>query len=283
MIGVTGVTGHLGRLIVADLLERGVAASEIVGLARTPEKAQALTDRGVEVRLADYSKQETLASALRGVDRLVLVSSSEVGQRARHHQNVIDAAREAGIELLVYTSILGAGTSGMQLAEEHRQTEEIIRASGIPSVILRNGWYVENYTENLAPALEYGALLGSAQNGRVSAAPRKDYAAAAAAVITASGHEGRTYDLGGDESFTMSDLAREVSQQSGRPVEYRDLSEEDYAQALVGAGIPEPYARVLADSDTGLARGELYTDSGDLRRLIGRSTTPWREVVAEAV
>lgn len=283
MIAVTGVTGHLGHLVVEELLERGVPAIEIVGLARNPEKAQGLTDRGVEVRRADYSQPGTLSSALRGTDRLVLVSSSEVGQRALHHRNVIDAAREAGIELLVYTSLLRADSSGMQLAGEHRETEQTIRESGIPSVILRNSWYVENYTENLAPALEYGALLGSANDGRVSAATRRDYAAAAAAVVRSSGHEGRIYELGGDEAFTLTELAEEISRRSGRPVEYRDLSEDDYAQALVGAGLPEPYARVLADSDRGLARGELYTDSGDLRRLIDRPTTPWREAVGEAV
>lgn len=283
MIGVTGVTGHLGRIVVEEQLERGVAASEVVGLARSPDKAQPLSTRGVDVRRADYSKPETLSPALRGIDRLVLVSSSEVGQRAAHHRNVIDAARASGIELLVYTSLLRADTSGMQLAEEHRQTEEMIQESEIPYVILRNGWYVENYTENLAPALEHGALLGSAENGRVSAASRADYAAAATAVVTSSGHEGKVYELGGDEAFTLSDLAEEVSRQSGRPVEYRNLAEEDYANALIGAGLPGSYARVLADSDRGLARGELYTDSGDLRRLIGRPTTSWREVVASAV
>lgn len=283
MIAVTGTTGHLGRLVVEELLERGVAPGEIVALARTPEKARDLAARGVKVRRADYTQPETLAAALEGVDRLLLVSSSEVGQRAAQHRNVVDAAREAGVRLLAYTSILGADTSGMQLAAEHEATEETIRASGIPFVFLRNGWYLENYTENLAPALEHGALLGSAGDGRVSAATRADYAAAAAAVLTGDGHQNRVYELGGDEAFTLSELADEVSRESGRRVEYRDLPQAEYARALVGAGLPEPYARVLADSDRGIARGELYTDSGDLRRLIGRPTTPPREAVAAAL
>lgn len=283
MIAVTGATGHLGRLVIEAMLERGVAASEIVALARTPEKARDLAERGVAVRQADYNQPDTLSTALKGVDKLVLVSASEVGKRAGQHRNVLNAARSAGVELIVYTSILKAESGGMQLATEHTQTEEMIRTSGIPFVFLRNGWYVENYTENLAPALEHGALLGSAEDGRVSAATRADYAEAAAAAVTGSGHEGRVYELGGDEAFTMSEMAEEVSRQSGRPVEYRNLPEDAYAEALVGAGLPEPYARVLADSDRAIARGALHTESGDLRRLIGRPTSSWREVVASAV
>lgn len=274
MIAVTGATGHLGRLVVEELLERSVAPERIAALVRNPEKAEDLAGRGVQVRRADYTEPETLGPALEGVEKLLLVSSSEVGQRAAQHRNVVDAAREAGVELLAYTSILKADTSRMQLAAEHRATEETIRDSGIPFVFLRNGWYLENYTENLAPALEHGALLGSAGEGRVSAATRADFAAAAAAVLTGEGHENRVYELGGDRSFTLSELAEEISRQSGEKVEYRDLPEEAYAEALIGGGVPEPFARVLADSDRGIARGELFTDRDDLRRLIGRPTTP---------
>lgn len=283
MIAVTGATGHLGRLIVEALLSRGVAPNEIVALARRPEKARDLADRGVAVRQADYDQPDTLTTALAGVARLVLVSASEVGKRAAQHRNVLEAARSAGVELIVYTSILKADAGEMQLASEHAETEKMIRASGIPFVFLRNSWYVENYTGNLAPALEHGALLGSAEDGRVSAATRADYAEAAAAVVTGNGHEGKVYELGGDEAFTMRELAEEVSRRSGRAVEYRNLPEDDYAKALVGAGLPEPYARVLADSDRAIARAALYTDSGDLRRLIGRPTSSWREAVAAAV
>ncbi|HEX6924366.1 MAG TPA: SDR family oxidoreductase [Longimicrobiaceae bacterium] len=283
MIAITGVTGHLGRLVVEELLASGVSASDIVGLARSPDRAESLRERGVEVRRADYTEPESLSAALAGVDRLLLVSANEVGQRLAQHRNVIDAARAAGVGLLAYTSILRADRSTMQLAVEHAGTEEAIRESGIPYTFLRNSWYIENYTENLAPALEHGVLLGSAGEGRVSAATRRDYAAAAAAVIRGSGHEGKVYELGGDEAFTMAELAEEISRASKRTVEYRDLPEEEYVRALVGFGLPEPAARALADSDRALARGELYTDSGDLRRLIGRATKGWREVVREAV
>jgi len=283
MIGVTGATGHLGRLVIENLLDRGVAPGEIAALVRNPEKASELAARSVQVRRADYEVPETLAPALQGVETLLLVSGSEVGKRLPQHRNVVQAAREAGVRLLAYTSILKADTSGMQLAAEHLATEELIRASGIPFVLLRNSWYLENYTGNLGPALEHGALLGSAENGRVSAATRADYAAAAAAVLTGDGHENRTYELGGDEAFTLSGLAEVISRESGRSVEYRDLPEDAYAQFLVSVGLPEPYARMLADSDRGIARGELFTDSGDLRRLLGRPTTSPRETVAAAL
>lgn len=283
MIAVTGVTGHLGRLVVENLLDRGVSAGEIVGIARKPENAAGLTARGVQVRRADYTQPDTVSEALAGVEKLLLVSSSEVGERAAQHRNVVDAAVGAGIGLLAYTSILKADSSGMKLAEEHRETEEYIRASGLPFIFLRNGWYLENYTGNLAPTLQHGALLGSAEGGRVSAATRADYAAAAAEVLIGSGHENAVYELAGDEAFTMVELAEEISRQSDRPVEYRDLPEDAYAEALIGAGLPEPFARVLADSERGIARGELFTDSDDLRRLIGRPPTSSSDAVAAAV
>ncbi|HEV3050681.1 MAG TPA: SDR family oxidoreductase [Longimicrobium sp.] len=283
MIAVTGATGHLGRLVVENLLERGVEPGQVVAPVRSPDKAGDLAARGVQVRHADYSRPETLGPALQGVEKLLLISSSEVGKRAEQHRNVVEAARSAGVKLLAYTSILKADTSAMQLAAEHKASEEGIRASGIPFVFLRNGWYLENYTGNLAPALEHGALLGSAEEGRVSAATRADFAAAAGAVLTGTRHENRVYELGGDESFTLSELAVIIAEASGRPVEYRDLPEEAYAGVLAGVGLPEAFARVLADSDRGIARAELFTDSGDLARLIGQPATSPRDAVAAAL
>lgn len=283
MIAVTGATGHLGRLIVEALLERGVPAGEIVAAARNPGKAEELARRGVQVRQADYDRPETLASAFEGVDRLVFVSGSEVGRRVAQHGNVVEAAKGAGVRLIAYTSILNADRTRIQLAEEHKATERLIRESGIPFVFLRNGWYLENYTPLIPQALERGELVGCAGEGRVSAAARADYAAAAAVVVTGEGHENRVYELGGDEAFTMAEFAEEISRQSGRRVVYRNLPAEEYVQVLVGAGVPEPYARALADSDLGIERGELYTDSRDLSRLIGRPTTPLREAVAAAL
>jgi NAD(P)H dehydrogenase (quinone) len=283
MIAVTGATGPFGRIAIENLLERGIAPGQIVAWARNPEKAAELAARGVQVRQADYSRPETLVAALQGVEKLLFVSGSEAGQRIPQHQNVVDAARQAGVRLIAYTSIVNADTTSMLLAAEHKATEEMIRQSGIPFVFLRNNWYLENYTGNLASTVEHGVLLGSADDGRLNAATRADLAAAAAEVIAGEGHEGRIYELGGDVAFTLPELAETISRESGKPVAYRNLPEAAYAEALVGFGLPEGFARILADSDRGIARGELFTDSGDLARLLGRPTTTPAEAVAAAL
>ena len=282
-IVVTGATGHLGRLVVESLLERGVPAGQIVAAGRSIDKLNDLADRGVQVKHIDFTQPETLAEAFAGADKVLLVSSSEVGQRAAQHRNAIAAAREAGVSLLAYTSIAKADTTQMLLAAEHRETEEAIRESGVPFTFLRNGWYLENYTEQLPTTLEHGAILGSAGNGRVSAATRADYAAAAAAVLTGEGHAGQVYELGGDEAFTLPELAAEITRQSGTEVAYRDLPVDEYTQVLVSVGLPEQAATVFADSDKGVDRGELFVDSGDLSRLSGRPTTTLAEALATAL
>ncbi|WP_205519505.1 SDR family oxidoreductase [Pyxidicoccus caerfyrddinensis] len=281
MILVTAATGKLGRLVVEELLEK-VPASQVAVGVRNPAKAADFTARGVQVRQADYSRPETLGAALAGVEKVLLISSNEVGQRATQHQAVIAAAKKAGVRLLAYTSILHADRTRMALAGEHKATEEAIRASGLPFVFLRNGWYFENYTENLGPALAHGALVGSAGEGRVAAATRADYAAAAAAVLTTPGQENKVYELAGDVPFTMAELAAEVSRQAGKPIAYNNLPAQQYQGVLVGAGVPGPFAEILADSDVGASRGELNDSSGDLRRLIGRPTTPLADAVAVA-
>ncbi|MCW2612926.1 MAG: NAD(P)-dependent oxidoreductase [Cryptosporangiaceae bacterium] len=282
-IVVTGATGQLGRLVVESLLDRGVPAAEIVAAGRSTDKIADLADRGVRVRRIDFTDPATLAEAFAGADRVLLVSSSEVGRRAEQHRNAIDAAREAGVTLLAYTSIAQAETTTMLLAAEHQATETYLRESGVPFTLLRNGWYLENYTAQLPVALEHGAILGSAGEGRVSAATRADYAAAAAAVLTGEGHEGKAYELGGDHSFTLPELAAEITRQTGTEVAYRDLPVEEYAQVLVGAGLPEQAAAVFADSDRGIARGELLVESGDLSRLAGRPTTSLTDGLAAAL
>ncbi|MBZ4420504.1 SDR family oxidoreductase [Myxococcus sp. RHSTA-1-4] len=282
MILVTGATGKLGRLVIEELLKK-VPASQVVAAARNPEKAGDLAARGVQVRKADYSQPETLGPALAGVEKVLLISSSEVGKRAQQHQAVVEAARKAGVRLLAYTSVLHADRSKMALAAEHKATEEAIRASGLPYVFLRNGWYIENYTENLGPTLAHGAFMGSAGEGRIAAATRADYAAAAVAVLTGSGHENKVYELAGDTPFTMAELATEVSRQAGKTIGYNNLPPEQYQAALVGVGVPGPFAAVLVDSDVNAAQGSLDDSSGDLRRLIGRPTTPLADAVAAAL
>jgi NAD(P)H dehydrogenase (quinone) len=282
MIAVTGATGHLGRLTLDALLDRGVPADELVAAVRDTDKAADLAARGVHVRLADYDRPDTLAAAFAGVDKVLLISSDAVGRRVGQHRNVIDAAVAAGVALLAYTSVVRADTSQMVLAADHRETEVLVRASGVPFSLLRNSWYLENYTGQLPQYLEHGAILGSADDGRVSAATRADFAAAAAAVLVGEGHENSVYELGGDKAFTLPELAAAISERAGRDIVYRDLPVEEYAQVLVGAGLPEPVATMLADSDAGIARGDLFVDSGDLSRLIGRPATRYTDAVAAA-
>jgi NAD(P)H dehydrogenase (quinone) len=282
MIVVTGATGLLGRLVVEGLLER-VPADQVAVVVRSPEKAADLTARGVEVRTADYSRPETLDGAFAAGDKVLLISGSEVGQRIEQHQAVIEAAAKAGVALLAYTSVLGGDLATFRLAAEHQVTEAAIRASGLPFVLLRNGWYTENYTGNLAQALEHGAVLASAGEGRVASATRADFAAAAVAVLTSEGHENRAYELSGDTAWSFAEYAAEVAAQSGRPVVYRELPPEQYLQVLLDAGLPQPFAETLVDVDAGISRGELAISTGDLSRLIGRPTTPLADSVRAAL
>ncbi|MDC0710445.1 SDR family oxidoreductase [Stigmatella sp. ncwal1] len=279
MILVTGATGKLGRLVVEGLLKQ-IPAQQLAIAVRNPEKASDFAARGVQVRRADYSQPDTLQSAFAGVEKVLLISSNEVGQRLEQHRAAVAAAKKAGVRLLAYTSILHADTSGLALAAEHKGTEELIRASGIPFVFLRNGWYTENYTENLAPALAHGAIVGSSGEGRIAVATRADYAAAAVAVLTRPGHENKIYELGGDTPLTLTELATEVARQTGKAIVYKNLPPDQYKGVLTQAGVPGPFAGVLVDSDLGAARGELNDTSGELRRLIGRPTTPLADAVA---
>ena len=281
MIGITGATGHLGQLTVQALLDRGVPASQIVAIVRDPLKAAGLAAKGVQVRQADYTRPDTLNAALHGIDKLLLISASDLTDRAVSQKNVVQAAEQAGVKLIAYTSILRADTSPLSLASDHKATEAAIRASGIPFVFLRNGWYLENY--NPAQAVQHGTIAGSAADGRVSAAARADYAQAAAVVLSQDGHENTVYELGGDHAFTLQELAAEVQTQSGKPVSYQNMPEADYAAMLRGLGLPDPVAEMLADSDAGLAGGALYTESRDLSRLIGRPTTTLSEGVKAAL
>jgi NAD(P)H dehydrogenase (quinone) len=274
-IAVSAATGQLGRLVVAELDRRGHAA-DTVALARSPDRA---ADLGLPVRAFDYAAPATLALALDGVDTLLLISSSEIGQRAVQHANVIAAARTAGVGHIVYTSLLHADTSAISLAEEHRTTEAEIRASGIPFTILRNGWYAENYAGTIGGAVATGSVTGAAGSGQISAAARTDYAAAAATVLTGPGHIGQTYELAGDTAFTLSDLAAEIGRQTGRDITYADMPAPAYAQALASLGLPPPVAEMIAGWDTAIAAGALHDDSRTLSRLIGRPTTPIADTV----
>jgi NAD(P)H dehydrogenase (quinone) len=282
-IAVTGAGGQLGRLVVEDLLARGIPAAEIVAGTRRPEALADLAARGVQVRHADYDDVASLDAALAGAEKVLVVSGTDFGRRPAQHAAAAAAAQRAGARLVVYTSAPQADTTTMLLAAEHRASEEAIRALGVPFTFLRNYWYFENYTAQLPTFLEHGAIVGAAGDGRISGAARADFAAAAAAVLATEGHENAVYELGGEPSFTLGQLADVVSKAADRQVVYRDVPAEELQKVLVGAGLPEQLAAVMADVDEHIAQGALYTETGDLTRLIGRPTTSLEDVVASAV
>ncbi|MEN4803990.1 SDR family oxidoreductase [Pantoea agglomerans] len=282
MIAVTGATGQLGRFVIDALLKK-VPAGEIVAAVRTPAKAADLAALGVIVRQADYGQPETLEAAFAGVDKLLLISGSEVGQREAQHKAVIEAARAAGVGFIAYTSLLHADTSPLSLGVEHRATEALLKASGIPFALLRNGWYSENYAASIPPALAHHAFIGAAGEGRIASAARQDYAEAAAEVMTREDEAGKVYELAGDDSYTLAQFAAEIAAQSGEKVDYVNLSQSEFAAALKNAGLPEGLAEMLADSDAGAEKGGLFDDSRQLSQLIGRPTTTWQAVIRAAL
>lgn len=277
--GITGATGKLGRTVVNFLKESALEKS-IVALVRSPEKA---SDMGIEVRKFDYDKPDMLPGALNGIKTLLLISANEFGQRARQHINVIKSAREAGVEWILYTSILHADSSSISLAREHLQTENEIKASGIPFTILRHGWYTENYTGSIGNVLESGVLVGSAGEGKISSAARSDFAEAAATVLRDNDYKGKTLELAGDDAYTLGGLAAEISCQTGRSIQYINLSEAEYADILKSSGLPEEMAHEIAGWDVSASRGDLFDDSHQLSKLIGHPTTSLKESVELAL
>lgn len=278
-IGITGATGHLGRLVVNKLKEK-VKADNIVALVRTPSNA---VDMGIEAREFDYDKPEALPGALKDIDTLLLISANEIGKRSRQHTNVVNAAKQAGIKWFLYTSVLHADTTTLSLAGEHRETETAIKSSGIPYTILRNGWYTENYLASADSAIKSGAFIGCAGDGKISSATRADFADAAVAILTSDGHIGKTYELAGDDYYTLSDLAAEISRQSGKNIPYINMTESEYAEKLKSFGLPEDLAKEIASWDASAGRGDLFDESHQLSALIGRKTTPLADAVREAL
>ncbi|QYX78125.1 SDR family oxidoreductase [Streptomyces akebiae] len=280
-IVVTGATGHLGTFVIEGLLEK-VPAEQITAVVRSEEKAAGFAARGVKIAVADYNAPETFDGLFAAGDKVLLISGSELGgDRVGQHKAVIDAAKAAGVALLAYTSAPGSLTAA--LADDHRATEKALLASGLPYTLLRNGWYNENYTEQLAPVLEYNAVTHAAGEGRVSSAARADYAAAAVAVLTGEGHENQTYELGGDTAWSFAEYAAELSKQTGKEIANNPVPVEALTGILTGAGLPGFLAEILAGVDAAAAKGELVVSSGDLSRLIGRPTTPIEESITAAL
>jgi len=278
---VTGATGHLAPLVIDRLLERGVAPSDVVALARTPEKAADLSARGVQVREGDYDRPDTLAAALTGVDRLLLVSGSEVGRRVQQHGHVVDAAAAAGVERIAYTSVLRADSTALVLAPEHKATEKLIAASGLPFTFLRNGWYTENYTGAAAQYLAQGVVAHAAGDGRIAAATRADLAEAAAVALLDDAAGDRVHELAGP-SFTYADLAAALTEVTGIEVAERRLTPDELAAALGAAGLDEGTVGFLVTVDGDIARGDLDGDPAEFERLLGRPATSLTEALRAA-
>ena len=278
-IGVTGATGQFGQIVVSKLKEK-IAANSIVALVRSPQKASNL---GVQTREADYNKPETLPAALQGIDTLLLISGNESGKRVTQHKSIIEAAKKAGVKWIVYTSVLHADTTTINIAGEHLVTEAVLEESSIPFTLLRNSWYTENYTNSIPAALKGGAFFGSAEAGKISSAARKDYAEAAVAVLTSEGHQGKIYELAGDNAYTLTDLAAEISRQTGKDIPYKNLPEAEYAAILTNFGVPQAFAQVISNWDVSVSKGDLFDDSRQLSKLIGRPTTSISEAVTEGL
>ena len=281
-IAITGATGQLGNLVIEQLLQL-TAAQNIVALVRNVDKAKHFKVQGIELREFDYDRPETLVPALLGIDKLLLISANEIGRRTPQHQAVIDAAKVAGVPYIAYTSLLRADTSPLGLAQEHRETEKLIQDSGITYTFLRNNWYSENYLAGIAHTIEIGTLFGAAQDGRISSASRIDYAEAAAKVLTSTGHENKTYELAGSESFIKADLAQFISQATHKPVIYQNLSADDLRQGLIQASLPSHLIDVIVDADVQTAKGAMYSNSKDLEQLIGRNTTSIQNAIKAAL
>ncbi|WP_421847272.1 SDR family oxidoreductase [Marinomonas sp.] len=281
MILVTGASGQLGRLVIENLLNT-TPAKQIVAAVRSPEKVADLAEKGIQVRQADYNDLDSLIAAMQGVEKVLLISSSEVGQRTAQHSNVIKAAKQTGVQLIAYTSILKADTSPLILAKEHVETEKLLADSGVPYVLLRNSWYSENYTMSVAATIEHGQV-GCAGDGKLATASRADYAAAAAAVLVKDGQAGKVYELAGDNAFTLSEYAAAVSKVAGKDVAYHNVPEEEFTKILVSVGLPEGFAAILADSEIGASKGALFSDSKDLSTLIGRPTTSIEDSIKAAL
>lgn len=279
---VTGASGQLGRLVVAALVERAGPAA-VAAIVRDPARAAGLFAEGVTVREGDYDRPETLDAAFAGAERLLLISSNAIGDRVAQHRNVIEAAKQAGVARIAYTSVLHADVSKLGLAEEHRATEALVAASGIAFTLLRNGWYTENYAAAIPAALAHDALIGSAGEGRISSAARRDYAEAASVALLDDAGERVVHELAGDGSYTLAEFAAELTRQAGKAIPYVDLPEAEYRAALIGVGLPEPMATLLADSDAAAAQGALFDASGALARLIGRPTTPFAATIGETL
>jgi NAD(P)H dehydrogenase (quinone) len=282
---VTGAAGHLGRRVIAHLVESlHVSPGHIVAATRSPEKLADLAARGIEVRRLDFDDPGTLGSALVGVDRMLLVSTDALdrpGRRLEQHQAAIEAARRAGVKHVVYTSMPNPESSLVLFAPDHLGTEQALAASGLGWTILRNNWYMENLFMALPAALASGQWHTAAADGRVGYVAREDCARVAAAVLAAEAGAGERYDVTGPESFTVEQIAAAVREITGRPLAVVPVNDEQLQQGLLAAGIPPFLAPLLVSFDANIRAGKLDVVSDTVARLTGKAPQTLRAFLEE--
>ena len=238
-IVITGASGQLGRL-TAELVLARVPASEVTLTTRRPEALSDFVGRGARVRQADFDRPETLAEAFAGGERLLLISADVVGRRVAQHRAAIEAAREVGVRHVAYTSYLNpVAENPAVITPDHRDTEEALRESGLAWTALRNAFYAEYQVPAGAQAIATGQLIHNNGEGRIAYVSREDCAAAAAAVLTTEGHEGKAYDITGPESLSFAEAAERISAATGREIRHVDVPPEAARQGMLSSGMPE--------------------------------------------
>ncbi|MER5323174.1 SDR family oxidoreductase [Streptosporangium roseum] len=278
-IAIIGATGKLGGLTIDALLERGVDVGDILALGRNADRLAEIADRGLRTAVIDLNDIAGTAATLAGVEKLLLVSFGDLGGRVAQHGNAIEAARQAGVPHLAYTSGLQAPTTILRLAADHKASEELVTASGVPATFLRNGWYTENHLQDFAAAREHGLIANSIGAGRIATAPRKEFAEAAAVVLSTPGHEGQAYELSGDVAWSFEEFAATAQELLGTPVHYQALTSEAERDQFLAFGLDEGTAGFMVALNADMRDGAMAATPGDLARLIGRPTEPLAETM----
>lgn len=279
---VTGASGQLGRRVLELLLE--AQAGTIIAATRMPENLNDFKQRGVIVRRADFDAPETLAEAFAGADRLALISTNAVGKpgwRLDQHRNAVNAAQQAGVSHVVYTSLINPGPdSPVLLAPDHQGTEDALAASTLGWTVLRENIYSDTLLGTLSRAIQMGTLYAAAGDGKTAYITREDCAQAVAAALLASFADRRTLDITGPEALSQSDLAALASEIAGKSVVYVPLETQVVVNNMVSAGLPQPIAELLASFDTAIAQGRFAMVSTAVEDLTGRKPIAMKDFLA---
>ena len=285
MILITGAAGSLGKATINFLLEKGYQAQNIIALVRDEAKAPDLKAKGVIIKIGDYDNYDSLLSAMAGVEKVLLISGSDVVKRSTQHENVVNAAKEAGIKHILYTSFQRKNESDSSpiafVAKSHIDTENMVKSSGIAYTILRNNIYLDMLPIFLGEkVLETGVFFPAGET-KSAFASRSDMAEAIANILIGKGHENKEYDLSNTESFSFQDIANSLSSLTGKGVNYFSPDKETYHQTLANAGVPAEYIGMFAGFAEAMKQGEFTETSTDLEKLLGRKPATAQEFLAK--